>query len=79
MCTSCLQAALPPTTGHASASHQGQQAATAGQEGAAGAGAGVEAGAGPAGAYMRAEEPEDNILRTRTYDLYMTYDQYYQV
>lgn len=37
------------------------------------------AGAGPTGAYMRAEEPEDNILRTRTYDLYMTYDQYYQV
>jgi len=29
--------------------------------------------------YLRAEEPEDNIVRTRTYDLYITYDQYYQV
>ena len=28
---------------------------------------------------MRAVEPEDNIMRTRTYDLYITYDQYYQV
>eukprot|EP00983_Pelagomonas_calceolata_P069658 1150451-Pelagomonas_calceolata.AAC.2 len=25
--------------------------------------------------YLRAEEPEDNIVRTRTYDLYITYDQ----
>ncbi|GLI63457.1 hypothetical protein VaNZ11_006429 [Volvox africanus] len=29
--------------------------------------------------YLCAEEPADNIVRTRTYDLYMTYDQYYQV
>lgn len=29
--------------------------------------------------YLVAEEPEDNIVRTRTYDLYITYDQYYQV
>ncbi|PNW86945.1 hypothetical protein CHLRE_02g102350v5 [Chlamydomonas reinhardtii] len=29
--------------------------------------------------YLRAEEPADNIMRTRTYDLYITYDQYYQV
>lgn len=29
--------------------------------------------------YLTAEEPEDNILKTRTYDLYITYDQYYQV
>jgi hypothetical protein len=29
--------------------------------------------------YMLAEEPEETILRTRTYDLYITYDQYYQV
>eukprot|EP00955_Chlamydomonas_euryale_P052763 355265-Chlamydomonas_euryale.AAC.19 len=28
--------------------------------------------------YMTAAEPEDTVLRTRTYDLYMTYDQYYQ-
>ncbi len=28
---------------------------------------------------MSAEEPDETILRTRTYDLYMTYDQYYQV
>ncbi|GAX77733.1 hypothetical protein CEUSTIGMA_g5176.t1 [Chlamydomonas eustigma] len=30
-------------------------------------------------AYKTAVEPEDTILRTRTYDLYITYDQYYQV
>jgi len=29
--------------------------------------------------YIWAEEPEETILRTRTYDLYITYDQYYQV
>lgn len=29
--------------------------------------------------YLRAEEPEDTVMRTRTYDLYITYDQYYQV
>jgi hypothetical protein len=28
--------------------------------------------------YLRAEEPADTIMRTRTYDLYITYDQYYQ-
>ncbi|EFJ46364.1 autophagy protein [Volvox carteri f. nagariensis] len=32
-----------------------------------------------AAGYLRAEEPADNIVRTRTYDLYITYDQYYQV
>eukprot|EP00798_Chlamydomonas_sp_ICE-L_P017654 gene17654-24000_t len=36
-------------------------------------GAAGTAGAGPG--YLRAEEPEDNIVRTRTYDLYITYDQ----
>lgn len=36
--------------------------------------AAVPAGAG----YLKAEEP-DTIVRTRTYDLYITYDQYYQV
>lgn len=25
--------------------------------------------------YLKAEEPADNIMRTRTYDLYITYDQ----
>jgi len=25
--------------------------------------------------YLRAEEPADTIMRTRTYDLYITYDQ----
>ncbi|KAG2482477.1 hypothetical protein HYH03_018584 [Edaphochlamys debaryana] len=34
---------------------------------------------GRAPGYLRAEEPADNIMRTRTYDLYITYDQYYQV
>ena len=34
---------------------------------------------GKQGKFMRAVEPEDNIVRTRTYDLYITYDQYYQV
>lgn len=29
--------------------------------------------------YITVEEPEETILRTRTYDLYITYDQYYQV
>lgn len=29
--------------------------------------------------YLKAEEPEDHILRTRTYDLSITYDLYYQV
>ena len=28
---------------------------------------------------QRAVEPEDAILRTRTYDLSITYDKYYQV
>ncbi|GFH15703.1 autophagy-related protein 3, partial [Haematococcus lacustris] len=31
------------------------------------------------GNYLQAQEPPDTILRTRTYDLYITYDQYYQV
>jgi hypothetical protein len=30
------------------------------------------------GKYMKVEEPAETIVRTRTYDLYMTYDQYYQ-
>lgn len=29
--------------------------------------------------YLTAVEPEDTIIKTRTYDLYITYDQYYQV
>mmetsp|Transcript_8738 Transcript_8738/g.18622 ORF Transcript_8738/g.18622 Transcript_8738/m.18622 type:complete len:301 (-) Transcript_8738:342-1244(-) len=41
--------------------------------------AGGAAGASSSQPYLRAEEPEDNIVRTRTYDLYITYDQYYQV
>jgi ubiquitin-like-conjugating enzyme ATG3 len=28
--------------------------------------------------YLRAAEPNDNILRTRTYDVSITYDKYYQ-
>jgi len=28
--------------------------------------------------YLRATEPEDNIVKTRTYDLSITYDKYYQ-
>lgn len=28
--------------------------------------------------YLRAREPEDNILRTRTYDVSMSYDKFYQ-
>ncbi len=35
--------------------------------------------AAPGPGYLRTEEPADNIRRTRTYDLYITYDQYYQV
>lgn len=30
---------------------------------------------GAGGTYLRAEEPVDTIVRTRTYDLYITYDQ----
>jgi len=30
------------------------------------------------GNYLRAEEPEDNIVKTRTYDLSITYDKYYR-
>ena len=58
-----MQAALPP------AESRRQQAAAGGSSQTAG---------GPS-PYMRVEEPEDTILHTRTYDLYMTYDQYYQV
>lgn len=29
--------------------------------------------------YLVATEPEDNIMRTRTYDLSISYDKYYQV
>jgi ubiquitin-like-conjugating enzyme ATG3 len=29
-------------------------------------------------AYIRAEEPVDSILATRTYDISITYDKYYQ-
>mmetsp|Transcript_35911 Transcript_35911/g.49840 ORF Transcript_35911/g.49840 Transcript_35911/m.49840 type:complete len:310 (-) Transcript_35911:265-1194(-) len=32
----------------------------------------------PAPAYLVANEPEDHIMRTRTYDLSITYDKYYQ-
>lgn len=35
--------------------------------------------AAPAAApFLRATEPEDNILRTRTYDITISYDKYYQ-
>ncbi|KXZ48496.1 hypothetical protein GPECTOR_27g666 [Gonium pectorale] len=41
---------------------------------------GDDEAAAPSGRpYLRAEEPDDNIVRTRTYDLHITYDQYYQV
>mmetsp|Transcript_30646 Transcript_30646/g.78256 ORF Transcript_30646/g.78256 Transcript_30646/m.78256 type:complete len:314 (-) Transcript_30646:268-1209(-) len=42
-----------------------------------GGGAGKAGGSGKT--YLTAEEPADTIMRTRTYDLYITYDQYYQV
>lgn len=32
----------------------------------------------PAPTFLRAVEPEDNILHTRTYDISITYDKYYQ-
>lgn len=46
----------------------------------AGGGAGATAGAAAADAapYLTAVEPEDTIMRTRTYDLSITYDKYYQ-
>ena len=34
--------------------------------------------AGGGGAYLTAKEPEDNIVHTRSYDLSLTYDKYYQ-
>ncbi len=37
-----------------------------------------QAALGPAAPYLTAEEPADNIERTRTYDLSITYDKYYQ-
>lgn len=37
----------------------------------------VHAG-GPKQPYLRAEEPEDNIVKTRTYDLSIVYDKYYR-
>lgn len=42
--------------------------------------AGSNPGAGAAGAdgVIRVTEPEDNIIRTRTYDLSITYDKYYR-
>ncbi|GFR52351.1 hypothetical protein Agub_g14903 [Astrephomene gubernaculifera] len=41
---------------------------------------GRTAAAAAVSSYLRSEEPaDDNIVRTRTYDLYITYDQYYQV
>lgn len=48
--------------------------ATAGPSASGGAALG-----GGTGGYLRASEPEDNILRTRTYDLHVTYDQFYHV
>lgn len=33
----------------------------------------------PRNGYLVAEEPEDHVVRTRTYDLYITYDKYYSV
>jgi ubiquitin-like-conjugating enzyme ATG3 len=32
----------------------------------------------PEGKILRAEEPEDNIVKTRTYDISITYDKYYR-
>ncbi|KAG5183465.1 putative autophagocytosis associated protein [Tribonema minus] len=40
---------------------------------------GAGAGGGAGGSYMTAEEPQDAIVRTRSYDLSITYDKYYQV
>ena len=33
----------------------------------------------PRNGYLRAEEPEDHIVRIRTYDLLISYDKYYSV
>ena len=38
----------------------------------------ASAPAAPAPTFLRAVEPEDNILHTRTYDISITYDKYYQ-
>lgn len=36
-------------------------------------------GVGPStGTYLKAEEPEDNIVKTRTYDISIVYDKYYR-
>jgi hypothetical protein len=42
------------------------------------AGTAASVGLGHEGVYLRATEPEDNIMRTRTYDISITYDKYYQ-
>merc|ERR1712048_1477511 len=34
--------------------------------------------AGPAGDYLVADAPDAHVVRTRTYDLSITYDKYYQ-
>ncbi len=33
----------------------------------------------PRNGYLRAEEPEDHVIRLRTYNLHITYDKYYSV
>ena len=33
----------------------------------------------PRNGYLRAEEPEDHVVRLRTYNLHITYDKYYSV
>jgi hypothetical protein len=45
---------------------------------AGGGGGGEEEEDDAALPYLVAREPEDNILRTRTYDVSVTYDKYYQ-
>ena len=39
---------------------------------------GGSVGAAQGGGYMVAQEPDDNVVATRTYDLSITYDKYYQ-
>ena len=33
----------------------------------------------PRSGYLRAQEPEDHVVHTRTYDLLISYDKYYSV
>mmetsp|Transcript_107365 Transcript_107365/g.309102 ORF Transcript_107365/g.309102 Transcript_107365/m.309102 type:complete len:332 (+) Transcript_107365:152-1147(+) len=51
----------------------------AAQSAAAGGGGGTASStAAGGGAYLVADAPEENVVRTRTYDLSITYDKYYQ-